>query len=175
MTRITRLLGGGQYGHGRAALVLSIVAVTGGITLGALMASGCFQGESVAAAPGDTAADVSQALATLEEAVASGRLPAEFAAKIRTKIESGEAQIFTASCTTDGECEISADCLPADCSVSACVEVMASGEGNSVCVMIECDESECASFEAACASGGAQCLPTGGTPVVELVELVELK
>ena len=192
MTRITRLLGGGPYGHGRAALALGIVAVTGGITLGALMATGCFQGESVAAVEGQALvgpsteltaaefapepADVSQVLGALDAAVAAGRLPAELAAKIRTKIESGEAQFLSANCGPDGECELPANCLPADCAPSALVELTGSGEGDPVCIMIECDESDCAPISAACAAGSAACLPAGNiTPIVEFVELVELE
>jgi beta-lactamase regulating signal transducer with metallopeptidase domain len=180
MTRITRLLGGGPHGHGRAALALGIVAVTGGITLGALMATGCFQGESVAAVESETLvgpgseqaatafapepADVSQVLATLDAAVAAGRLSAEAAATIRTKIESGEAKFFSASYTSAGGCGTAANCAPADCEPSACVELTGSGEGEPMCVVIECDESAC--------------MPTSAVgsdaPIVEAFEVVEL-
>jgi hypothetical protein len=171
MTRIVRILGGGMHGRSRAALVVGIVAVAGGIAVGSLMATGCFQGEAAIVGPtDDTPAaelaaqtpDVNRVLATLDAAVAEGKVPAEFAAMIRAKIESGEAQLYSAVCTPDGDCELPIDCPPGDCTTSAaCVELTGSGEGEPACVVIECDEADCGSLCPPGASGSANCCPDG--------------
>jgi len=165
MTRITRLHEGARRGPGRAALVLGIVAVLGGVSLGSLMATGCFQGDQATAATGEAlvgpgpaqavtgavpdAADVSRILAGLDEAVAAGRLPAGIAADLRAKLESGEARFVSVGCTPGGGCELPADCDPVECTPEECAQLTggAGSEGEPLCVVIECDESACSAAD----------------------------
>ena len=152
MSRIKRMVGPGAPVEGRASVVAGLLAVVGGITFGALMATGCFLGDPVApveasaADVGPSAAPVgmelspaseevtAQVFANLEAAVAQGKLSPEALATLRAKFESGEARLLGASCDPGQRCGSGPGCgAAAGCTPGAGCEPGAACEGIPQC------------------------------------------
>jgi len=189
MIRILRILGGAPR-RNRATLLGGALTVALGLTLGSLMAAGCFRGDEGDAslagpAPAPAVSDAVEQLScasgvpvpldpayvmnALEAAAAGTKMSAEVLADVRAKIISGEWQAYSAVCepgeagadgaaagclalATDGAsdgkpcdpatCE-KLDCTPGECDVNACLRQAAAGDGEPVCVRMECDQATC--------------------------------